>query len=159
MEIAIVSDSHGRIDRLQKALQFCKDNMITNFIHAGDFAVNGTVKIFKEFPNLQIKIARGNFDVDDEVVNAVKKLKNIELNEVLNFKVNGICFQLTHKPENLHIFENPQVDIFIHGHTHKTKFEKLESQIIINPGALIKTPHLLIFNTETMRFRTEVLEM
>jgi len=157
MEIAIVSDSHGSIDRLQKALEFCDKRLITNFIHAGDFAVNGVVRTFAQFPKVQIKIARGNFDVDDQIVNAVSKLENVKLGEVLDFEIDGIHFQLTHKPENLKILESPKVNIFIHGHTHQPKFEKHDSQIVINPGALLNTSSLLIFDTETKRFKTEIL--
>ncbi len=158
MKVAIISDSHGRIDRLKEVLSLCEKKNITNLIHAGDFAVDGVLAILESFPHLKIKIARGNSDVDDQIVNAVQKLKNVKIDDVLNFSIDGIRFQMTHKPEDLNIYENPKVDIFIHGHTHKPRFERHESQIVINPGALIEDPKFLIFDTETKKFEVEVLK-
>ncbi len=157
MKVAIISDSHGRIDRLKEALKLCKAKGVPNIVHAGDFAVNGVVKTLSQFSEINIKIALGNADVDNDIVNAVKNLKNVEIAQKLQFSLDNINFFVTHKPEDLDIYEHPEVDIFIHGHTHLPKFEKLEAQIVINPGALLREPKFLIFDTETKKLEMAVL--
>ncbi len=157
MKVAIVSDSHGRIDRLKETLKLCKAKGVPNLIHAGDFVVNGVVRTLAQFPEIDIKIALGNADVDDTIVNAVRKLKNVEISEKLQFSLDKINFLITHKPDDLDIYKHPEVDIFIHGHTHLPRFEKLEAQIIINPGALLREPKFLIFDTKTKKLEMAVL--
>jgi len=61
MKVAIVSDSHGAVDRLEILFQKLQAGGITHVIHAGDFVVYSVVDIFKKFSDLKIYVSRGKY--------------------------------------------------------------------------------------------------
>ncbi len=137
MKIAIVSDSHGSIDRIKILLSQLQKSGIQHVLHAGDFAVPELVQVFKKYPNIQIHIARGNFDVNDELIEELNTLPNITIQEVIDVTFEGIRIALSHfegiAQKALHA---QKVDIFCHGHTHKAQIAKQNGIILLNPGAL-----------------------
>jgi len=96
MNVAIVSDSHGAVDRLEIMLGRVQEAGITHVIHAGDFAAYPVVDIFKKFPNLEIYISRGNWDVNDELVEEINALPNVKVAEVIQVELEGVKIAASH---------------------------------------------------------------
>ncbi|MBT3349507.1 YfcE family phosphodiesterase [bacterium] len=161
MKIAIVSDTHGAIDRFEIFLEKCRAAKILEIVHAGDFAVDGFCEILEKFPDLNFKIARGNADLDEETVARVRNLKNVELAEVVHFSAGGKNFAVSH-------FENvaeqwardhgEKIDIFIHGHTHRKQAETRNESAIINPGSLFEDPQIFILNVPEMKLELKFFD-
>ena len=125
MKVAIVSDSHGAVDRLEVLFQKLQAGGITHVIHAGDFAVYPVVDIFKKFPDLKVYVSRGNCDVNDELVTEIDALPNVKVAEVVTVEWEGIKIAASHY-EGIaqNVLQERKVDVFCHGHTHRAKVEE-----------------------------------
>ncbi len=137
--LAIVADSHGAIDRLDQMLARLKKSGIKYCLHVGDFAVYGVAEVMKKYPEIKIWIAQGNADVNEEILNEVRTLPNVEMKEIIKFELAGIKIAASHIEGIAEgALRNEKIDIFCHGHTHRSKTEKRDKKIILNPGALVE---------------------
>ncbi len=126
-KIIILSDTHGDNSIVDNILSLNKYDIA---IHSGDYECD---------PNYMIKnfdyFVQGNHDFDKQ-------------NDKLTFEIEGIKFHLQHGHligsyddlDNDDLMSNLinelNVDVIIHGHTHKTKVVKLDNQkYIVNPGS------------------------
>ena len=80
--VAIISDSHGSLDRLEECLRNLNDGGVKHVIHGGDCVVDGLVRVLEKFENLEFFIARGNCDVNEEEITKLTKLSNVKFGEV-----------------------------------------------------------------------------
>ena len=167
MKIAIISDSHGAIDRLEQVFSNCQQAGIKHILHAGDFLVDGVVEIFAGFPKLNFFIAIGNNDVNQELLAELKKLDNIQLAEVVFAKFGKYQIAISHydgiaekyftqkdltptlSSKERELKEN--IDIFIHGHTHRPTVVRRGKSTMLNPGALCEDGHYVVLDLETMK--------
>ena len=146
-KIAIVSDSHGRIDRLETLLSNLQKSGIKTVIHAGDFLVEGVIEILKKFSTLQIHIARGNCDVNEVSWEEVVNLPHVKAQEVLKIQIEDTLIAVSHiQGWAQNAYQTKDIDIFIHGHTHRRKIETKSHPIILNPGALTDDGAYLILS-------------
>ncbi len=147
-KIAIVSDSHGSLDRLEECLENLKDGGVKQVIHAGDFAVDGVVDVLKKFPEIGFKIARGNCDVNEELLTKIKSLGNVELDGVLSFELAGKSFAVAHRVEDLREIQNTEV--YISGHTHIPQAKNVDGKLFLNPGSLMDDGGYFLLDLETL---------
>ncbi len=147
--IALVTDSHGTVDRLEKVLETCNKNGWP-MAHAGDGIVDGLPELLKKFPNVQVWFARGNSDIDDELVAEVAALPNVTLEEVVFLSHEGQTFAISHfEGEAEKILNGKKIDIWLHGHTHKAKTARnTDGSVVINPGALYEDGKYVVWNCE-----------
>ncbi len=195
MKIAIMSDSHGALDRLEQAFTNIQKAGIKNVLHAGDFLEEGVVEIFAGFPDLNFFIAIGNNDVNQERLAELQKLPNVKIDEVVfaefgKYKIaishyDGVaeeksrdsmtsCEERADEGINPAVDEAPkflrgisaltpalspgereqkEVDIFIHGHTHRPALVRRGKSVMLNPGALCDDGYYLVLDLETMKGR------
>ena len=154
MKIAIMSDSHGMIDRLEQSFANIEKAEIKNVLHAGDFLEEGSVEAFAGFPNLNFFIAIGNNDVNKERLLELSKLPNVEIKEIIFHKFGKYEISISHydgiaEAKSREI--SKQVDIFIHGHTHRPAVVRREKSTMINPGALCEDGRYVVLDLETMK--------
>ncbi len=133
MKIAIISDSHGALDRLGEVLANLRSGGVREIIHAGDFALGEIVELLRKFPELNFRIARGNCDVDAGKIAEIGKLPNVELAEILEFELGGQRIAVAHKIEDV---RNADAQILISGHTHIPSARKVGGKLFLNPGSL-----------------------
>ena len=154
MKIAIMSDSHGSLDRLEQSFANIKKAGIKSVLHAGDFLEEGVVEIFAEFPELQFFIAIGNNDINEERLGNLKKLPNVKIDETVFCKFGKHKIAISHYDgiaESKSREISQKVDIFIHGHTHRPAVVRREKSIMLNPGALCEDGRYVVLNLETMK--------
>jgi hypothetical protein len=128
-KIIILSDTHGNNDVMSRIL---KSNNYDIAIHSGDYECD---------PNYMIKnfdyFVQGNHDFHNQP-------------NKLTFEIEGIKFHLQHGhligsyddlDDNNYmsdIISALEIDVIIHGHTHKTKVVELDNnKYIVNPGSTI----------------------
>jgi putative phosphoesterase len=150
--IALVADSHGAVDRLEQVLETCNKNGWI-MAHAGDGIVDGLPELFEKFPKVKVYYARGNADMDDDLIKAVLTLPNVNIANVVTFKKDGQTFGVSHfEGEAEKLLKNKKIDVWLHGHTHRTKAERNEDgSVVINPGALFEDGKYILWNPETGR--------
>ncbi len=127
--IGFISDTHDNLDRVRRAVALFNDLSVEQVIHCGDviaqFVLTELVKI-----RAPLTIVFGNCDGDKEALTKKAKELGFKTSEApLRVEVDGKSLIVTHKPvENI-----PECDFYIHGHTHRIRYET-GRPIIVNPG-------------------------
>ena len=138
MKIGVVSDSHGELENLKKAVDWLiKNENINLIIHLGDDSDD--VKAIENFGVEILKVPGvfENYYQNPEIPNRI--LKNFK-----NWKILITHTETSHKndlptdlkPEKLIAEKN--VDVVFHGHTHIPRVEEKEGVLFVNPGHLKK---------------------
>lgn len=178
MKVAILSDLHGNKDALDAVLREVRKRGITNLFILGDivgyyYYPDAILSMLEDFDT---QIILGNHEiilknllegkVSDETIRkkygsgvlaAIKNLSREKLNylinlpESLNFKFNGISFQMFHGAPwdiNCYVYPNSskeiferctsksEVDFLLLGHTHYPLSHFSNGVIILNPGSV-----------------------
>ncbi|MDD3066464.1 MAG: metallophosphoesterase family protein [Candidatus Gracilibacteria bacterium] len=150
MRIALLSDSHGGLDRLETALSNLANSEITNVFHAGDFLADGMSELLGKFPSLKIFIARGNCDVGEEEWGKVKPLPNVIAEDLIETEIAGKKIVMSHRP-----LTPPPCDFYFFGHTHRPEICREGNTWKINPGALFESGIYAIVNLENAEVKPQ----
>lgn len=146
-KIAILSDSHGSLDRLETVLRNLENAKIVEIIHAGDFALGEIVELLRKFPKLNFGIAIGNCDVDLEKLEEIRNLPNVKLAEILEFEIENRKFAVAHKIKDL---QNSNAQILVSGHTHIPNAKNTNRKLFLNPGSLMDDGGFFILNLKNL---------
>lgn len=181
MKIGIISDTHDDLDSMRLAIRIFKREQISFVIHAGDFVFPGVVDELRNLknalPELRMVGVLGNND--GEKVILFKKFIEIGGELKADFddrEISGSRFGIYHgTSENLReaAIRSGIYDVFIHGHTHKRRNERVEISLknevvikriqVLNPGTAHKNfpnienkieniPSIIIYNTKDKRY-------
>ena len=144
MKFLIASDIHGSKEASRKLVSLDKEYNFKKIILLGDIGYSGArnippldyypIDVFKNLELIKDKLLliRGNCDsrVDEFVLK--KKFYN---KYTLNLKNHRLI--LTHGDlydENSFNFK--ENDIFLYGHTHVYRLEKIDNHLVLNPGSM-----------------------
>jgi len=159
MKLAIVSDSHGSLDRLESVMSVLDEEDISHLLHLGDFLNYGVEEIFQNYPDISVSIARGNCDVNEELSEKINALENVSMKDVLDLELEGIRLAASHIEgvAQSEIKEKDRVDIFCHGHTHRKKIEKTNKNLRLNPGALCEDGVYFVLELPSMEIEERIV--
>ena len=116
MQILLVSDNHGNFDALDKLLK--KYPNMNLYLHAGD--LEGDENSIRPFD-----CVKGNCD----------HFSNLPEKRIIQTPYGPLL--MTHSPDvALKTIKENNIKIFIHGHTHRRRFECIDGIYYINPGAI-----------------------
>ena len=116
MKILLVSDSHGNSTALDMLIK--KYPKMDLYLHAGDLECD-------EQSIRPFDCVKGNCD----------HYSRLPERRIIHTPIGYLLMQhLPYMPSD--IMKEYNVKIFIHGHTHRRKFEKKDNVYIINPGAI-----------------------
>ena len=118
-KIGIISDTHGVLHA--NIFKVFKD--VDLIIHAGDIVGE---EVLSELSAISEVVAvAGNMDTD---------LFSKKLNEEIDFEVDGIKINISHKTE----IPTKGYNVVIRGHTHKPVINSFGKTLFINPGSANK---------------------
>jgi len=127
LKIAVLSDSHKKVDYTKEAIDFLKLKGAQYLIHAGDLCLPENLELLKN-SNLPYVSVFGNND--NSLVHLSNEYK-IE-NEPYYFKIEDIKFKLMHLP----FYLNGDCDVVVFGHTHIFESEYTNGTLFLNPGEI-----------------------
>lgn len=140
MKVMCISDIHGNIECLKKAIERYKQEDAEKLIILGDFSSYYHSSTDYEVAEILNNMAGSVIAVKGNCDNtSIDGLFNFGLGYLKNININGIQVTLTHG----HIY-NPNSlpencgEIFLFGHTHVGLIEKINNKIIANPGSISK---------------------
>ncbi|MEG0075458.1 MAG: metallophosphoesterase [Eubacterium sp.] len=138
MRIGLVSDSHGNMEMLKKAVHQMGE--VEAIFHLGDYTEDGlTIRQWTEVP---VFIIKGNMDIYDNEGSLFIKT------EIGGKKILACHGHTAHVKNNYATLYykalEEAVDIVIFGHTHIPMIETTEQLLMMNPGS-VALPH---FNGE-----------
>ena len=145
MKILIVSDTHGRHQALDRALE--EAGKIDMFIHLGD--VEGGEDYLEAVVECEKHIIRGNNDFFTEL----PREEEFEIGPYHAFITHGHYYYVSMGVERL-VDEAKQrgVDIVMYGHTHRPMLDIREDIVIINRPFFLQKDGMTILNPGSLSF-------
>lgn len=140
MLLGILSDSHGHVRPVQRALGLFDQMGVEAVIHCGDV---GEEEVFQEFVGRRFWFVWGNTDLPTSELFAFISTAglSVPLEPPLRLDLDGKRIAVFHGHEPGFSLECRQsnMDYILHGHTHERRDEIVRGHRIINPGALHRT--------------------
>lgn len=156
MKIGIISDSHGNIECIIKALE--KIGEADLWLHCGDYGKDAL--FIKKYTQKDVIAVQGNCDSGIDY-------KIDEFIEIFGKKIwltHGHRYKIKHsKNELLWWAKQYEIDIVIYGHTHIAENIDLNNIILFNPGSVSIPRHgnpscgLLEITDEIVKF--EIIQL
>lgn len=126
-KIAILSDSHYKVDLTQEAINMLKDKGANYIAHAGDLELKENLDVLKNSGLIYVSV----FGNNDWGLVQHQRDYNI-YKEPYYFKIKDTKFKMMHIPNHL----TPDSDVIIYGHTHMFKTEYINNTLFLNPGEI-----------------------
>ncbi len=158
MKIGIVSDTHGRANRLREAMDAFRQRHVEAIVHCGDIGSHDCAKILGSSTAKAYAVA-GNMDRNTARLAREAKAAGVTLSwEVVEVPLgNGRALAATHGHDGKILSELVRCGQFpyvCHGHTHESRDEQIGPVRVINPGALhnsaVHTIAVLDTQTDTL---------
>ncbi len=130
MYILVISDSHGRVSEIEKAIETHSD--IKHIFFLGD-CVRDVENMPYFYPDKTFHIAPGNCDG----YSSYKSFETIELYGKRILFTHGHAFSVKLGMERLYAeAERQSADLVLFGHTHSAVTEYADGRYFVNPGSL-----------------------
>lgn len=139
MKVAIVSDSHDRIDHLEWAIAEAHKRGVKRLFHCGDLISPFMVLTLAKFQG-PVELIFGNNRGDVFLLcKLLRDYPQITLHgEEAFLEVEGLKIAMVHYPKVAEkLARSGEFHYVFCGHTHKLKVWEIEKTLIINPGELM----------------------
>ena len=138
MKIGMMSDTHDRLEAVEKAVKLFNSERVEHVLHAGDLVSPFVAPKFKELKAKLIGVF-GNNDGDHELLRKrFSENKRLELRgNFAEITANGLKVALLHggDVELLEALINQEsFDVVVHGHTHVHEIRRKGKTLVVNPG-------------------------
>ncbi|MDB2561971.1 YfcE family phosphodiesterase [Sulfurimonas sp.] len=125
MKIGIISDTHTKYKKAQKALDMLLENGAEFIVHAGDIVEVETLELLENCGKRYVAVYGNN---DSHLVSYHNEYKLVQ--EPHYFKLADTKFKLMHLP----FYMAPDTEVVLFGHTHEFKSEFNNGTLFLNPG-------------------------
>ena len=129
MLVGVLSDSHDDVALLRRVVGLLRDSGAEHLVHAGDIAGPAALQVLVE-SGLPVTAVFGNCDgvlrKHPAAVGTVHPAPHV-------FSLDGRRLALVHDMQSLPTIVRGQVDVVVHGHTHKPAVEP-GPPLMVNPG-------------------------
>jgi putative phosphoesterase len=154
MKIAMISDSHDNIWKLEKAMPFLSQTDV--ILHCGDLISPFMIKrLVKDLEKIPVHIVWGNNDGDKALLSKLaQESGSITIHgDFASLEFGGKKIAINHYPEIARReAESGKYDLVCYGHDHTAYHEKIGETLLLNPGELMGLngrSTLVIYDTQT----------
>jgi len=136
MQIGIVSDTHNNLKNIDKIISLFNEERVSTVIHSGDIA---SARSLEKFSELKCKLVGvyGNNDRNEIGLKEVAEINNFLFREPPNLlTLDDRNLAIFHEPDLIDDFlmQNENIDVVVHGHTHRYRKEIINGVLFFNPG-------------------------
>tara|TARA_S200000501_G_scaffold297299_1_gene283595 strand:- start:1110 stop:1601 length:492 start_codon:yes stop_codon:yes gene_type:complete len=136
MQIGIVSDTHNNLKNIDKIISLFNEERVSAVIHTGDIA---SARSLEKFSELKCKLVGvyGNNDRNEIGLKEVAEINNFLFREPPNLlTLDDRNLAIFHEPDLIDDFlmQNENIDVVVHGHTHRYRKEIINGVLFFNPG-------------------------
>jgi uncharacterized protein len=138
MKIGILSDSHGEVGAVQRAVHILQDLGVSLAIHCGDIG-SGVIPLLK---GLRTHFVHGNMDDVERLRRIVTDPAHTFHEQVGSLEIEGRRIAFLHGDDIQllrHTIHSGHWDLVCHGHTHVFSHGFEGQTLVLNPGALSRT--------------------
>ncbi len=125
MKIGIISDTHKKYKKAQKAVEMLLENGAEFIVHAGDIVEVQTLELLKNCTKEYVAVYGNN---DAHLVSHHNDYNLVQ--EPYYFKLADTTFKLMHHP----FYMTPDTEIVLFGHTHLFESEFNNGTLFLNSG-------------------------
>jgi uncharacterized protein len=136
MLVGVVSDTHNNIRNIKKIISLFNTEKVGLVIHTGDISKAETLKIFSNL-NCPLVGVFGNNDRIEQGLKEVCEDNSFRFQEPpLPLTLNKKKVVIFHEPDLIenYIIKNSNINLILHGHTHRYREEVIDNIIYFNPG-------------------------
>ncbi len=136
MRLAILSDTHGNLAMVGKALHILEKKNIDLILHCGDIDDEETIQLF----SANTHFVFGNCDLDHDLFrDTIQSIRATLHKPYGHLEIDGKNIAFVHGDDHI-LFRDLErsgaYDFLFYGHTHVAKEHRTGPTRIINPGAL-----------------------
>ena len=136
MLVGVVSDTHNNIKNIEKIISLFNEESVDIVIHTGDISKATTLQLFSGLECPMVGVFGNNDRMEEGLENVCEKY-NFKFQEpplALNIRDKKIL--IFHEPDLIedHLNTDKNIDLIIHGHTHRYREERLGNIKYFNPG-------------------------
>ncbi len=136
MLIGVVSDTHNNIKNIKKIIALFNKEKVDFVIHTGDIC---NAKTFEKFSSLNCKLigVYGNNDRNELGLEDISNKYSFEFQEPpKSINIGNRNIAIFHEPNLIDNFlsRNQDIDVVLHGHTHRYRKEINNDVLYFNPG-------------------------
>jgi len=165
--LGLLSDSHGRADTTQTAVQALLDHGADMLVHLGDIGSTGVLDALaavnpKTGEQIQAHIVLGNTDWDAGILTRYATDLGIEVHDITGLLVidqKQVGITHGHLGSAVQDLIDAEVDYLLQGHTHIQADRRIGKTRLINPGALFRASRLTFALLTPSSGKLEVLEV
>ena len=136
MLIGVVSDTHNNIKNIKKIIDLFNEAQVELVIHTGDISKAETLKVFSSL-NCPLRGVFGNNDrIEEGLEEVCRENKFLFQEPPLSLTLENKKIVVFHEPDLIkdYIKEHQDIDLILHGHTHRYKEETIDKTVHFNPG-------------------------
>jgi hypothetical protein len=136
MIIGLISDTHDNIHAIKKAVEKFNQERVELVLHAGDYIAPFTAEYFKPLDAPMIGVL-GNNCAETELLKKVYSKVGAEIRGYYTeVKAGSLKIALLHghRRQDVEKVETNGYDVVVTGHTHRSRIEKRDGVLYVNPG-------------------------
>ncbi|HUR68237.1 MAG TPA: metallophosphoesterase [Candidatus Thermoplasmatota archaeon] len=125
MMLGLVSDSHDNVPMCEHVADFFRERRVDTVFHLGDVTAPESLRPFDGFP---LVVIRGNNDDEPWPQTWQQEFAGVRIGAT-HGHLRGEMARLA-----------KESDVLLHGHTHRRRADHDGACLLVNPGALYRTP-------------------
>ena len=136
MLVGVVSDTHNNLQNVRRLVELFNQEGVELVIHTGDISQPKTIECLSTLKSPLIGVF-GNNDLDESGLEESIKRNGFSFQHPpLIKKIQGKKIAVFHEPDSIEEFlqKNKDIDLVLHGHTHRYFNEKIKGTRVFNPG-------------------------
>ena len=136
MLVGVVSDTHNNISNIKSIIDIFNKQKVDLVIHTGDISKPDTLKIFSDLNSPMMGVFGNNDRIESGLEEVCREYKFNFKEPPLSIVLENRNIAVFHEPEIIqeYLNNNENIDIIIHGHTHRYREEEIDGIIYFNPG-------------------------
>lgn len=140
MLIGVISDTHGLLPLAERAARTFESLEVELVIHCGDIGLPTIVRLFDPWPT---HFVLGNVDPAATLVDAIRTAGQTCHDRFGSLEIEASRIAFLHGDDvNLlrRTIRSGRWDLVCHGHTHEAAMSAAGRTLVLNPGAMCRTP-------------------
>ena len=136
MLVGVVSDTHNNFKNIDTIIELFNNEKVELVVHTGDIASASALQKFSKL-NCNLIGVYGNNDREELGLQETSEKYNFQFQEPPFFvTIKKRKIVIFHEPDLIddYLFENSEIDLILHGHTHRFRHELKSGIKVFNPG-------------------------
>jgi len=134
VRIGVVSDTHNNLKNVRRIVELFNAANVARVIHTGDISQAKTLHVLAELDAPLTGVFGNNDEERESLAAAIETHGMTFADPPLELNWHNRSILVVHDPLELEGVHTSEQDLVLHGHTHRQRIERLDGQLIFNPG-------------------------